>query len=138
MTVGYEPLAALGRAHLGFCEQFARLALESFERAQRINLDAYKAFWAPRIAQTHLAAGDASPTMPGGAAASAFLEHWTRVNETASYLCEEFGRLAAEYAGEARNAASAAPDAAQASRDSVPAGRIKVPKSVEGALSKAA
>lgn len=138
MVVGYEPLGALGRAHLGFCEQLARLALESFERTHRINLDAYKAFWERRIAETSFAAGSAPPAMPGDATATAFLEHWARVNETASYLCQEFGRLASEYAEDVKNAVSAAPDAAHASYGVARADRVKAPNTVAGALAKAA
>jgi hypothetical protein len=37
MTLKLKPLAALGRAHAGFCEQLAWFALESFERAHRLS-----------------------------------------------------------------------------------------------------
>lgn len=138
MVVGYESLSTLGRAHLGFCEQLARLALESFERTHRINLDAYKAFWERRIAETNFAVGNAPQATLGDAPAPASLAHWMQVSETASYLWQEFGRLASEYAEDVKNAVSAAPDAAHASYGVARADRVKAPNTVAGALAKAA
>jgi hypothetical protein len=137
MTVKLESLAALGHAHVGFCEQLAWFALESFERAHRLNMDAFESFWARRIAETKVAAGIGAPSFPRDVTAAALLEHWTRTNETAVYLCQEFGRLAGEYADGLKSAASATADAA-APDAPVRSGRARAPRAAEAALANAA
>jgi len=134
MTVRFEPLAALGRAHVGFCEQLAWFALESFERAHRLNMDAFEAFWERRIAEARLAAGMTARPIPSGATGAAFVEHWTRMNETASYLCREFGRLTAEYAEDLKNTM---PPGSDASAPDAPV-RGERAKAAGGAMAKAA
>jgi hypothetical protein len=137
MTVKFESLAALGRAHVGFCEQLAWFALESFERAHRLNMDAFESFWARRMAEAKVAAGIGAPSVPRDVTAAALLEHWTRMNEVAAYLCQELGRLAGEYADDLKNAARAASDAAVTDAP-VRSGRAKAPKVGDSALANAA
>jgi hypothetical protein len=137
MTVRLESLAALGRAHVRFCEQLAWYALESFERAHRLNMDALESFWARRIAEARVAAGIGAPSIPRDVTVAALLEHWTRTSETAAYLCQEFGRLAGEYADGLNSAASATADAA-APDAPVRSGRAGAPKAAEAALANAA
>lgn len=111
MIVKLESLVALGRAHAGICEQLAWLALESFERTQRMNLDAFESFWARRPVEAEDAAEIDAPAIPSDVAAAALREHWTRAHDTAVCLSQEFGRLADEYADDLM-AGCAAPDAA--------------------------
>ncbi|MFO1363564.1 MAG: hypothetical protein U1F45_13985 [Burkholderiales bacterium] len=137
MPLMMESLTALGRAHVGFCEQLAWFALESCERAHRLNMDAFESFWARRMAEARAAVGAEAAPASGSTAADALIAHWTRMSESASYLCQEFGRMAAEYADGLKAAASAAPD------DAVPAApnqgrRAQAPGSAGGALAKAA
>lgn len=137
MTVNLESLVALGRAHVGFCEQLAWFALESFERAHRLNMDACESFWARRIAEAKIAAGIGAPSIPRDVTAAALLEHWTRTSETAAYLWQEFGRLAGEYADGLEGAASATAGAA-APDAPVRSGRARGPTAAEAALANAA
>jgi hypothetical protein len=44
MEASRASLTALGRAHVAFFEQLAWFALESLERAHRLNMDAVEAF----------------------------------------------------------------------------------------------
>lgn len=137
MTVTLESLAALGRAHVGLVEQLAWFALESFERAHRLNMDAVESFWTRRIAEAKVAAGIDAPAIPRDVTAAALLEHWTRTNETAAYLCQEFGRLAGEYADDLKKVAGAAPDAAALDAP-VRSGRARAARTAAAALAKAA
>lgn len=137
MTVRIESLAALGRANVRCCEQFAAFALECFERTHRLNMDAFEGFLERRIGEAKLAAGITAPPIASAAATAALLTHWTRMNDTASYLWQEFGRLAADYADELKNAVPAASDAP--APDVAPrADRAKPPKPSGSPLAKAA
>ena len=102
MKVSYASITALGRAQVALCEQLAWLALESFERAHRMNMDAFESFWERRIGEAKAATG-IEPARPRLAPTPALWEQWIRINETAAYLNCEFGRVAREYAGELRN-----------------------------------
>jgi hypothetical protein len=109
METNRTSLAALGRAHVAFCEQLAWFALESLERAHRLNMDALEAFWERRIGEAKAAAGIETPEIAHRCPAAAVFLHWARASETVMYLSEEFGRLAAEYVAQMRNAALAEP-----------------------------
>lgn len=137
MIVRYEPLAALGRVHAGLCEGLAWFALESFERAHRMNMDAFEAVWEWRIAEAKLAAGITASPIRSGASAAALLEHWTRMSDTTAHLCQEFWRLTAEYADDLNITAPAAADA-PTSDAPARADWARARKATEGALANAA
>jgi hypothetical protein len=109
MDTNRTSLAALGRAHAEFFEQLAWFALESLERAHRLNMDALEAFWERRIGEAKAAAGIETPVIAPRSPAAAILLHWARASETVMYLSQEFGRLAAEYVAQMRNAVLAEP-----------------------------
>lgn len=109
MGTNRTSLAALGRAHAEFFEQLAWFALESLERAHRLNMDVLEAFWERRIGEAKAAGGIETPVIAPRSPAAAILLHWARASETVMYLSQEFGRLAAEYVAQMRNAVLAEP-----------------------------
>jgi hypothetical protein len=109
METNRSALSALGRAHVALCEQLAWFALESLERAHRLNMDALEAFWERRISEAKAAAGIETPVIAPRSPAAAILLHWARAGETVMYLSQEFGRLATEYVAQMRNAVLAEP-----------------------------
>lgn len=100
---------SFGRANVALCEQLAWLALESLERAHRLNMDALEAFWERRISEAKAAAGMETLAIAHRSPAAAMLLHWAHASETVMYLSQEFGRLAAEYVAQMRNAVLAVP-----------------------------
>jgi uncharacterized membrane protein YcjF (UPF0283 family) len=109
METNRSALSALGRAHVALCEQLAWFALESLERAHRLNMDALEAFWERRIGEAKAAVGIETPVVAHRSAAAPVLLQWARASETVVYLSREFGRLAAEYVAQMRNAVLAEP-----------------------------
>lgn len=100
--MNYASMTALGRAQVALCEQLAWLALESFERAHRMNMDALESFWERRIGEAKAVTG-IEPARLRFAPTPALLEQWIRIGDTAAYLNGEFGRVACEYVGELQN-----------------------------------